>query len=76
MYRSWVRAIPSDVYVIYTLRRNDASPMSEISNAVHFQIIDDSGQVKAIRRIYCNIVHITPYVACKQVVDKHAWILM
>jgi len=34
MYRSWVRAIPSDVYVICRPGRNEASPRSEISNAV------------------------------------------
>jgi len=34
MYRSWVRAIPSDVYVICRLSRNEASPRSEISNAL------------------------------------------
>jgi len=34
MYRSWVRAKPSDVYVMGTLSRNKASLRSEISTAV------------------------------------------
>jgi len=34
MYRSWARAILSDVYVICGPNRNEASPRSEISNAV------------------------------------------
>jgi len=33
-YRSWVRAIPYDVYRICRPSRNQASPRSEISNAV------------------------------------------